>query len=143
LSIRITASCCTARLLTERRAKMPDDVARAAGVIARSPSGRVLLMNRVDGAGWAWPSGGIEGDETAEQCAWRGFHRECGYRLGSVGAPLMRRVKDDGDGLVDFATFVVDVPEEFVPRLSHKYSGYGWFDPCALLEEAKALIDVE
>lgn len=117
---------------------MPDDIIRAAGVIARSPSGRVLLCRRTDGQGWAWPGGGIKEGETAAQAAWREFFEETGFRLGSVGAQLMQRVKDDGDGLVDFTTFVVDVESEFVPRMNHEHSAWGWFDPVGLLEEAKA-----
>jgi 8-oxo-dGTP pyrophosphatase MutT (NUDIX family) len=108
---------------------------KAAGVIARSPSGRILMCRRTDGQGWAFPGGCQKDDEDAAQCAWREFFEETGYRLGDVGKPLMRRTKDDGRGLVDFVTFIVDVPDEFVPRLNHEHSAYGWFDPKDVLEE--------
>ena len=106
---------------------------RAAGVIARSPQGRVLLCNRTDGEGWAWPGGGLKPGETPEQCAWREFFEETGYRLGGVGQPLMRRIKDG----CDFTTFICNVEDEFVPRLNHEHSAYGWFDGATLLCEAE------
>jgi 8-oxo-dGTP pyrophosphatase MutT (NUDIX family) len=105
---------------------------RAAGVIARSPSGRILMCRRTDGEGWAFPGGGIKDGETAERAAWREFWEETGYRLGDVGVQLMRRVKDG----VDFTTFISDVDDEFVPALNHEHSSYGWFDPNEVLEEA-------
>jgi hypothetical protein len=64
--------------------------------------------------------------------AWREFFEETGWRLGDVGEPLMRSVKD-----VDFTIFLCDVAEEFTPRLNHEQSAYGWFDPTTVLEEAK------
>jgi ADP-ribose pyrophosphatase YjhB (NUDIX family) len=67
---------------------------RAAGVIARSPQGRVLMMRRTDGEGWAWPGGRLKDGETAEQAAWREFFAETGYRFEDVGKPLMRSVKN-------------------------------------------------
>jgi 8-oxo-dGTP pyrophosphatase MutT (NUDIX family) len=108
----------------------------AAGIIARSPQGRVLLMRRVDDGTWAWPGGGIKEGETADKAAWREFYEETGYRLGDVGKFLMRRTKDDGNGPVDFTTFIADVEAEFTPRLNHEHSAYMWADPTDLLKDA-------
>ena len=36
---------------------------KAAAVIARGSSGRVMLMQRADGEGWAWPGGGLKDGE--------------------------------------------------------------------------------
>ena len=82
----------------------PAEPARAAGVILKSPSGRVLMMRRVDDGTWSWPGGWLKDDETAEQAAWREVFEECGYRLGDVGKPLMRSVKD-----VDYTTYLCDI----------------------------------
>ena len=49
-----------------------------------------------------------------------------------AGVFLMRRVKDG----VDFVTYLVEVEDEFVPKLNHEHSAYGWFDPNEVLEEA-------
>lgn len=106
----------------------PAEPVRAAGVIARSPSGR-LLMQRTDGEGWSWPGGVIKDGETAEEAAQREFFEETGRRLGDVGMLLMRRVKD-----VDYTTYIVDLKSEFVPVLNHEHNGYMWADPAAALE---------
>jgi 8-oxo-dGTP pyrophosphatase MutT (NUDIX family) len=109
----------------------PDNL-RAAGVICRSQQGRILMMRRTDGEGWAFPGGGIKDGEDAAQCAWREFFEETGYRLGDAGKPLMQRIKNG----VDFTTFVTNCDDEFVPRLNHEHDAYGWFDPMTVLEEA-------
>ena len=110
------------------------EIVKAAGVICKAPSGRVLLMHRTDGEGWAWPGGVLKDGETPEQGAWREVWEECGYRLGDVGAQLMRRVKDG----VDFVTFICPVESEFVPRMNHEHDSWMWADPEAALEQAKA-----
>lgn len=83
---------------------MSDDqppVIEAAGVIARSPQGRVLMVRRVGDGTWSFPGGKLKTGETAEQAAWREFHEEVGYRCGGLRF-LMRGTKDDGDGPVDY-----------------------------------------
>jgi 8-oxo-dGTP pyrophosphatase MutT (NUDIX family) len=97
----------------------------AAGVMIRAASGRVLLMKRSDTGLWAFPGGHIEDGETADKAAWRECFEETGYRLGSVGPLLMRRVKDD----VDFSTFFAECDDEFVPRLDHEHTSFGWVSP--------------
>ncbi len=109
----------------------------AAGVIARSPQGRVLMVRRVDDGTWSFPGGKLKIGETAEQAAFREFDEECGYKLGGLKF-LMRRKKDDGDGLVDFSTFFAEVPDEFAPRLNHEASAFGWFSPDEMLAENRA-----
>jgi 8-oxo-dGTP pyrophosphatase MutT (NUDIX family) len=107
---------------------------RAAGVICKAPSGRVLLMHRTDGEGWAWPAGGLKDGETPEQAAWREVWEECGYRLGDVGAQLTRSTKNG----VDFTTFICPVESEFVPRMNHEHDSWMWADPEAALAQAKS-----
>jgi 8-oxo-dGTP pyrophosphatase MutT (NUDIX family) len=103
----------------------------AAGVICRSKAGRVLLCRRIDTGEWSWPGGVLEDGETLEECAFREFHEECGYRLGSVGAQLMRRVRDG----VDYVTYLCDVPDEFPVRLNAEHSAWAWLDPACVLED--------
>lgn len=110
-----------------------EEPARAAGVIARSPAGRVLMCRRVDDGSWAFPAGHQKPGESIERCAMREFQEETGYRLGGVGTPLMRRVKDG----CDFTTFVADVDDEFSPKLNHEHSSWEWFEPTEVLEEAE------
>jgi 8-oxo-dGTP pyrophosphatase MutT (NUDIX family) len=107
------------------QAAEPAEIIRAAGIVLRAPDGKVLMLNRTDGEGWAWPGGGIKEGESAEQAAYRETFEETGRRLGSVGQFLMRRVKDG----VDFATFIADVDAPFVPQLNHEHSAFAWLDP--------------
>jgi 8-oxo-dGTP pyrophosphatase MutT (NUDIX family) len=72
-------------------------------------------------------------DESAETAAYREFWEETGRKLSGAGRFLMQRVKDG----VDFTTFICDVDDEFVPKLNHEHSGYGWFEPNEVLEEAE------
>jgi hypothetical protein len=60
-----------------------------------------------------------------------------GYRCGDVGKFLMRRTKDDGDGPVEFVTFIANVESEFVPKLNHEHSAWAWLDPNEVLQEAE------
>ena len=98
---------------------------RAAGVVLKAKTtGRVLLLHRVDGMGWGWPGGRIEEGQDAAQAAWREVWEETGRRLGDVGAFLMRRQKDDGQGLCDFTTFLAPIDEEFTPVLDGEHDAY-------------------
>src|SRR5579871_6367618 len=110
---------------------------RAAGIILRSPQGRVLLLERVDGAGWGWPAGGFKDGEDAAKCAVRETTEETGFNAGFPGKLLMQRVADDGDGVVEFTTFLRDGVEEFQPRLNHEHRSFGWFDSVALFRSLK------
>ena len=106
---------------------------RAAGVIACSKFGRILMVRRTDGEGWAFPGGGIKEGESPAQAAYREFWEETGYRLGRLGKLQMRRVKDG----VDFSTFLASVDDEFVPTLNHEHDAWAWVDPMTTLDEAK------
>ncbi len=109
---------------------------RAAGVVLKAKTtGRVLLLHRVDGMGWGWPGGRIEEGEDAAQAAWREVWEETGRRLGDVGAFLMRRQKDDGQGLCDFTTFLAPIDEEFTPVLDGEHDAHMWADPEMALAE--------
>jgi 8-oxo-dGTP diphosphatase len=105
------------------------EVTKAAGIIARSKAGRILMCRRTDGEGWAFPGGGIKPGESAEAAAYREFFEETGRKLSGAGTFLMRRVKDG----CDFTTYLVDVESEFAPKLNREHSAYGWFDPNELL----------
>jgi len=97
----------------------------AAGILFRSPNGRVLFMRRTDGEGWAFPGGGKKEHESIEQCAVRECMEETGYRAGHSGKLLCRRIKND----VDFTTFLYDCDDEFVPKFNHEHDAFVWVDP--------------
>jgi 8-oxo-dGTP pyrophosphatase MutT (NUDIX family) len=106
----------------------------AAGILFRSKAGRVLLLKRAAGedhAGkWATPGGKIRAGETAEKAALREAIEEVGFNAGHAGQFHTRRVRDG----CDYVTFLRDVEDEFVPRLSKEHTEWGWFDPDELLK---------
>jgi len=106
-------------------------IAKVAAIMLRSPFGRVLLCRRSDGQGWAFPAGGMEEGEDAEEAALRELWEETGYRAGHVGSIHMRRVKDG----VDCTTFLREVDDEFIPHLNHEHTAWGWFSPADVLGE--------
>lgn len=110
------------------------DVQRAAGVLLTSPAGRVLLMRRRPGGEdhggeWAFPGGGIEDGETAEQAARRELSEETGAAYDGALTSWTRRIKDG----VDFTTFRATV-DEFEPKLNDEHDLAKW----VTLEEALA-----
>jgi 8-oxo-dGTP pyrophosphatase MutT (NUDIX family) len=92
----------------------------AAGVRVRS-QGRVLLMHRTDGQGWAWPAGGVEADELPDDTARRELFEET---LHVHNGPFFEAAVSDG-----FATFSTDVLEPFVPQLNSEHDAAVWVTP--------------
>ena len=105
----------------------------AAGILLISPEGRILLLRRSDegdAAGlWAFPGGKIEEGEDAEKAVVRECFEETGYRLGTAGLMLMRRIKDG----VDFITFVKKIDDEFIPKLNGEHTAFAWVFPSDVL----------
>ena len=97
----------------------------AAGMLFRSPIGRVLFMHRTDGRGWAFPGGTKKEHESTEQCCIREIWEETGYRAGHAGKLLCRRCQND----VDFTTYQYDCDDEFVPKYNHEHNAHLWLDP--------------
>jgi 8-oxo-dGTP pyrophosphatase MutT (NUDIX family) len=97
----------------------------AAGILFKSPAGRVLLCRRTDGLGWCTPGGVKKNGETIESCAVRECLEETGYLTGHAGRLLTRRVADD----VDFTTFIYDCDDEFIPKLNHEHDAFVWINP--------------
>jgi hypothetical protein len=80
-----------------------------AGLIARSPQGRVLILCRY-GHGWSWPS-----------------REERGPRIGES---TLRQI-DGGAALYE-------VSDEFAPAIDHEHGGWCWATPEAALALAGA-----
>jgi 8-oxo-dGTP pyrophosphatase MutT (NUDIX family) len=110
---------------------------RAAGILYLSAAGHVLLVHRTDGQGWAFPGGGIEDGESAEDAARREFLEETGEKLeGSLTlwtrrvqtspAPVDAPAGTEADG-VDFTTFLAK-GAEFEPKLNGEHDAYQWVD---------------
>lgn len=96
----------------------------AAGVAFFS-GGRVLLMNRTDGEGWAFPGGGLEPNETYEAAARREAFEET---LHAYNGPLEPYRMQEWRG-VNFATYKAEVPEEFTPQLNREHDAFVWVIP--------------
>jgi len=110
---------------------------RAAGILFHAPGDRVLLMHRTgraqqdaDHAGdWAFPGGGLEGDETPEQAARREVLEETGHNYTAPIIPWTRRISED----VEFTTFLAEVPEEFEVTLNDEHDKAAWVNRRAAL----------
>lgn len=105
---------------------------RAAGILFCTPEGRVLLMHRTGEAEkdgdirscWAFPGGGIEGEETAEEAARREIEEETGLKYDGPLKLWTRRIRDE----VDFTTFLARVEAEFVPVMNDEHDACSWVD---------------
>jgi 8-oxo-dGTP pyrophosphatase MutT (NUDIX family) len=97
---------------------------RAAGILFVAEDGQVLLMRRTgrDHAGeWAFPGGGLEGDESAEECARRETIEETAMDYSGPLTVWTRRIKDG----VDFTNFVARA-EKFIPKLNAEHDLFTW-----------------
>lgn len=95
--------------------------AQAAGVLFRAGD-RFLLMFRNDGAGWAFPGGSIEPNETSEAAARRETFEET---LHPCNGPLVHFMTNYRHGIV-FDTFICDVLEPFMPTLNSEHAAFAW-----------------
>lgn len=100
---------------------------RAAGILFVAEDGQVLLMRRIgrDHAGeWAFPGGGVEDNESAEECARRETLEETSVKYDDDLSIWTRRIKDG----VDFTTFIAK-SEKFVPALNAEHDIFTWARP--------------
>jgi SPP1 gp7 family putative phage head morphogenesis protein len=100
---------------------LPAFDAEAAGILFRSGD-RLLLMNRADGQGWAFPGGVIELDETAEAAARREAFEETLYPYAGPLEYLHRHEWQN----IRFATFTAEVPEPFKIQLNPEHTEVRW-----------------
>ena len=103
---------------------------KAAGVLFRDPDGKVLLMHRTDGQGWAFPGGGIEKGERPEQAARREVREETGHDHDGGLSPFMH-----SNGDVEFTTYLAHASDGFKPTLNDEHDTAKWVS----LDEAEKL----
>ena len=108
----------------------------AAGIMLLAPSGRALFLQRSaagDAPGaWVFPGGKLEPGEDAATAAVRECLEETGYRVGSPGRVLCRRIADG----VDYTTFIAKCDEEFTPKLDEENTAFVWMTPAEALGPA-------
>jgi len=88
---------------------------------------RFLFLHRSGGKKnnlWGLVGGTNEGAETP----WEGLKREIKEEIGNIEIkktiPLETFVSNDDK--FSFHTYLVVVPEEFIPELNHEHDGYAW-----------------
>lgn len=88
---------------------------------------RFLFLHRQNGSKnnlWGLVGGTNEGKETP----WEGLKREIKEEIGNIEIkktiPLETFVSNDDK--FSFHTYLVVVPEEFIPELNHEHDGYAW-----------------
>lgn len=98
--------------------------ANAAGVIfqTKEPKPRILLLERVDGMGWAFPGGTMEPGETPLQTAKREVWEEIAVE---ITRPMVH-VHTQAFGDVHFATFVDEVEKPFNYSLNDEHISGVW-----------------
>jgi 8-oxo-dGTP pyrophosphatase MutT (NUDIX family) len=98
----------------------------AAGITFITPDGLALFLKRSaasDQPGtWAWPGGGIEGNETPEEAARRETSEEIGFTPEGELEEVDLQAHDQGA----FQTFSSRVGEHFLPKLNGEHSAYAW-----------------
>jgi 8-oxo-dGTP pyrophosphatase MutT (NUDIX family) len=117
------------RMVDGMRGRVDNAICRAAGVMFVAPDGAVLMLRRSANASdhlgeWAFPGGGVEGDETVEDAARREAIEEVGTHYYGDLEPWTRRVRDG----VDFTLFRQHVPERFDPVLNEEHDAFQWVD---------------
>jgi 8-oxo-dGTP pyrophosphatase MutT (NUDIX family) len=110
----------------------------AAGILFRSPQGRVLMLRRAQtgdhGGEWAIPGGRLKPHEDHGTAAVRETLEETGFNPGTAGKLHCRRIKDG----VDYTTFLRDVDHEFSPpKLNSEHDAWAWIDPQEALGEQR------
>jgi len=119
----------------------------AAGMlIIAETTGRVLLLKRADGEGWATPAGMLEPGERGADAARRELDEETGFsadlttfadthllvRLGDgdvMSVPWQEVYEVPDDATLIYEMFVCTVREQFEPTLNAEHTEWMWARP--------------
>lgn len=97
-----------------------------AGIMFTTPDGLALFVRRSpdsDHPGtWAWPGGGIEGDETPQEAAKREAFEEVGHETQGK----LSEIDHEEDDQNTFTTFHNGIDEPFLPKLNGEHTAYAW-----------------
>lgn len=75
---------------------------------------------------WCFPGGKIEEGESAEEAAKRECEEEIGFLPEGACQLWTRRISDDGEGKVDFSTFIQRIEKSFKPKLDDEHTDFSW-----------------
>ena len=97
---------------------------RAAGILFRTPKGKMLFLKRSKDGEWDTPGGGDDAGESPVQTAIRECQEEIGfYPAGDL--QLLDRQGDEKKGL-EYCMFTQEVPVKFTPVLNDEHTDFVW-----------------
>jgi 8-oxo-dGTP pyrophosphatase MutT (NUDIX family) len=96
---------------------------QGAGFVFITPSSKVLLLQKPNKK-WCFVGGKRESKETPIKTATREACEEIGFLPKGKIADYYKHTKADED--VDVYSFIMQVKDEFVPKLNFEHIGYEW-----------------
>lgn len=106
-------------------------------MVVRNSQGKVFLMKRniePYRGSWVVPGGHVEKGQRVEECAMTELQEETGLDVNIQQLHLINVYSDPSrDPRTDYqrvsVAYLVDVPDEWAPRLNEEASEWKWIDP--------------
>ena len=106
-----------------------------AKALIRNPAGELLLLTEKDKSYWDIPGGRIKKGEALEDALKREVYEETGIQTVTIIQPFLMvlmnvriPVQNSDVGLI-VATYLCEVSDNILPRLSEEHSDFKWVDP--------------
>ncbi len=114
--------------------KLPEDCFHLGiKVLLRDNEGKVLLLERQQGACWDLPGGRLQKGETVLETLQREVEEETGLKGLDGASPIdmiltnIRIPTSGGEVGLILSIYHCDISPSFTPRLSAEHTNFGWF----------------